>query len=66
MQVYCSSVNGTIAKRDFEGRKSQVLIDTMDYRYWWTSLGLSDSRPLLFAGGNTGTAILMDKDGNKV
>ncbi len=64
--MYCSSVNGTVSRRDFMEKNSEVFTDTMDIKYWWTSLAYSNSRGILFAGGNTGKAILMDKDGNKV
>lgn len=66
MSIYCSSVNGTLTKRDFEGKQSVVLLDTMDIMFWWTTVVYSHSRKMLFTGGNTGRAVIMDRDGTKV
>ena len=64
--VFTSSVNGTVTMRDLDCRHSEVFIDMMDISYWWTSLSYCESKKLLFIGGNTGRAIMMDRQGNKV
>ncbi len=66
MVVYCSSVNGTVTRKDLAGKHSNILIDTLNIKYWWTSLAYCNNRHVLFTGGNTGKAVVMDKDGNKV
>ena len=36
------------------------------FRYWWTSLAISTDVEVMFVGGNTGKATLMDLAGNIV
>eukprot|EP00731_Ephydatia_muelleri_P028302 Em0019g1175a len=63
-KVYTTSVDGKFCLRDLEGKRSEVYADTMTFERWWTSLALSaNSRDIMFVGGNTGDALVLDAEG---
>lgn len=43
-----------------------ALYCTILLRYWWTSLAISTEIEVIFVGGNTGKAVLLDLAGNIV
>ena len=60
-RIYTTSVNGMVCLQDFEGRHSEVFLNTMDMAFWWTALAVSDVHNVIFVGGNTGKAVLLDR-----
>ena len=64
--IYTTSVDGRCCLQDFEGRHSEVYLDTMDIRSWWCSLDLSREFNVIFVGGSTGEAVLLNSDGGTI
>ncbi|XP_011405643.1 PREDICTED: DNA damage-binding protein 2-like [Amphimedon queenslandica] len=64
LHIYTTAVDGVFAKKDLEGKRSEVYLDTMDYKFWWTSFGISEG--VMFVGGNTGNAVLLDSAGETI
>ena len=64
--VYTTSVDGRFVLQDLEGRQSSVYLDTQDISYWWCSLDLCRQHDVVFVGGNTGRAVLLDSAGEVV
>jgi DNA damage-binding protein 2 len=59
--MYVTSLDGTFSMKDLNNKHTEVYNDTMDLRYWWTSVALSSS--IVFVGGNTGKALVLNKEG---
>ena len=64
--VYTTSVDGRFLSQDLEGRQSNVFLDTQDISYWWCSLDISRQYNVMFVGGNTGQAVLLDSQGEVI
>lgn len=65
--IYTTAVDGRCCLQDFEGRHSEVYLDTMDYKFWWCSLDFSTEYEVIFVGDNIGNAVLLDLDtGQKI
>ena len=64
--LYTTSIDGTVACKDFEGRHGRVFLDTMDYNKWYTALAAPKFLNMLMVGSNTGTLILADRDGRQI
>ncbi|KAJ3405331.1 DNA damage-binding protein 2 [Chytridiales sp. JEL 0842] len=64
--LYTTSIDGTVACKDFEGRHARVFLDTMNYQKWYTALAVPSKLNLLLVGSNTGQLILADRDGREV
>lgn len=63
--MYTTAVDGKFCLKDFEGRHSEVLHDTMTLDYWWCSMDYSVQHDVLFVGDNRGAAVLMDMTNHK-
>ncbi|KAI9105515.1 WD40-repeat-containing domain protein [Phlyctochytrium arcticum] len=61
--IYTTSGDGTVKLQDFEGRRGQVFLDTMDRMKWHTALDISRDSQLLMVGSNTGHCVMTDLDG---
>lgn len=61
--VYTTSVDGRFCLQDLEGKHSEVYIDTMTIERWWTSLAITHSPGIMFVGGNSGSAVMLDLGG---
>jgi DNA damage-binding protein 2 len=64
--IYTSAVDGRFCLQDFEGRQSQVYLDTMEISYWWCSFDISWNHGLIVVGDNHGNAALLDSDGQSI
>lgn len=64
--MYTTSVDGRFCLQDFEGRQSSVFLDTQDISYWWCSVDICRPYNVLFVGGNTGRAVILDSSGEVV
>lgn len=64
--MYTSAVDGRFCLQDFEGRQSQVYLDTMDIGYWWCSFDLSNEHNIIVIGDNHGSAVLLDSNGQSI
>lgn len=64
--IYTSAVDGRFCLQDFEGRQSQVYLDTMEIAYWWCSFDISRNHGLIIVGDNHGNAALLDSDGRSI
>lgn len=64
--VYTTAVDGKFSLQDFEGRKSEVCLDTMTLDYWWCSMDYSVQHGCLMVGDNRGSAVLMDMNTHSV
>lgn len=64
--IYTTSVDGRFCLQDFEGRQSSVFLDTQDISYWWCSMDICRPHNVLFVGGNTGKAVVLDSSGEVV
>ena len=58
--MYTTSVDGKFCLKDFEGKHSEVLMDTMTLDYWWCSMDYSVQQGAILVGDNKGAAVLMD------
>lgn len=58
--IYTTAVDGKFSLQDFEGRHSEVYLDTMTCECWWCSVDYSVEHGVLFVGDNRGSATLMD------
>ena len=63
--LYTAAVDGKFCLKDFEGRYSDVLLDTMTLDYWWCSMDYSRQHGVLLVGDNRGAAVLMDMSNHK-
>lgn len=63
--IYTTAVDGKFSLQDFEGRHSQVCLDTMTLDYWWCSMDYSVEHGVLLVGDNRGSAVLMDMNNHK-
>ena len=64
--MYTTLLDGRCCLQDFEGRQSEVYLDTLDIMSWWCSLDFSRELNVIFVGGNNGEAVLLDSDGGVV
>ena len=64
--LYTTSVDGRFRLQDFEGRHSQVYLDTMDIAFWWCSFDFSRDHNVIVVGDNHGNAALLDSDGQSI
>lgn len=64
--IYTTAVDGKFSLQDFEGRHSEVCLDTMTLDYWWCSMDYSVQRGVLVVGDNRGSAVLMDMSTHSV
>ena len=64
--IYTTAVDGRFCLQDFEGRHSDVYLDTMSLQFWWCSLDLSREYNAMFVGDNHGNAVLLDSDGQVI
>ncbi len=59
--LYTTAVDGRFSLQDFEGRHSEIILDTSeDKDTWWCSLDLSVDHGVLVVGSNRGTLMLQD------
>ena len=58
--IYTTAVDGKFCLQDFEGRQSQVWLDTNTLDYWWCSVDYSLEHGVLLVGDNRGSAVLLD------
>lgn len=63
--LYTTAVNGKFCLQDFEGKHSEVCLDTMMYDHWWCSMDYSMDHDVLLVGDNKGSAVLMDMTNHK-
>ena len=63
--LYTTAVDGKFCLKDFEGKNSEVLMDTMTLDYWWCSMDYSVEHDVLFVGDSRGAAVLMDKSNHR-
>ena len=64
--LYTTSVDGRFCLQDFEGRQSEVYLDTMDIGYWWCSFDFSREYDVILVGDNHGSATLLDSSGQLI
>ncbi len=64
--IYTTSVDGRFCLRDFEGRKTEVHLDTMDIQLWWCSMDVSLQYSAIFVGDSAGNAVILDLDGQTI
>ena len=64
--IYTTAVDGRFCLQDFNGRCSEVFLDTMDIRYWWCSFDISQGHDVIFVGNNCGGAMLLDSNGQTI
>lgn len=64
--VYTASVDGQFCLKDFNGRHSSIYLNTQDLTYWWCSVDCCRAYNVVFVGGNTGKAVILDSDGTVV
>lgn len=58
--LYTTAVDGKFCLQDFEGKHSEVCLDTMTFDCWWCSMDYSLDHGVLLVGDNKGSAVLMD------
>lgn len=63
--IYATNVEGKFCLHDFEGRHSEVCLNTMTLDYWWCSMDYSVDHSVLLVGDNRGCAVLMDMTNHK-
>ena len=63
--IYATNVEGKFCLHDFEGRHSEVCLDTMTLDYWWCAMDYSVDHGVLLVGDNRGSAVLMDMTNHK-
>lgn len=64
--IYTTSVDGKFSLQDFEGRHSDVCLDTMTLDYWWCSVDFSVEHGVILVGDNKGSAVLLSLDDHSV
>ncbi|KAJ3334103.1 DNA damage-binding protein 2 [Blyttiomyces sp. JEL0837] len=64
--LYTTSIDGTIACKDFEGRHGRIFLDTMSRKNWYTALAVSKTSKLISVGSTNGDLIFTDRDGREV
>ncbi|CAK6961446.1 DNA damage-binding protein 2 [Scomber scombrus] len=65
-QLFISSMGGTTALRDFNGKTLTVFANTDTFHYWYCCVDVSVSRQMLVTGDNTGQLSLLGLDGQKI
>lgn len=63
--LYTTAVDGQFCLKDFEGKHSKVILDTMTLDFWWCSMDYSVQHGVLLVGNNRGAAVLVDMSTHK-